>query len=250
LYNPPRSVLPVREPPRETPKRLSFFGLPMKRTYIYVDGFNLYYRLLSKEPRLKWLDLKFLFREILDIDNEIVKIRFFTARISGRGDLDRPRRQQLYLSALSSLSEVSIHYGNFLLSKKFARVKHPPEFMPPLQVQLQQPWPDLVKIHKTEEKGSDVNLACYLLLDAFQAKFDVAAIVSNDSDLVEPLKIATKELGKTVGLITPVPSPNQKLKEYASFVRHITRSDLARSQFPLDIHLPDGRIISRPDVWR
>jgi hypothetical protein len=39
---------------------------------------------------------------------------------------------------------------------------------------------------KVEEKGSDVNLASHLLLDAFQNSFDVGAVLSNDSDLVEP----------------------------------------------------------------
>lgn len=221
----------------------------MKRTYVYVDGFNLYYRLLAKEPKLKWLNLKVLFQNILDDENEIARIRFFTAHISGRDDPDSPRRQQRYLAAIKSLPEIEVHYGNFLSSMKFARLKHAPEFKPPLSNQLAEPWPRLVKIHKTEEKGSDVNLASHLLLDAFQSDFEVAAIVSNDSDLVEPLRIATKILGRTVGLITPVPSPSHKLVENASFVRHIARSDLSRSQFPDDVQLPDGRIVSRPDEW-
>ena len=36
---------------------------------------------------------------------------------------------------------------------------------------------------KTEEKGSDVNLATYLLVDAFRNDADAFAGVSNDSDL-------------------------------------------------------------------
>ena len=44
-----------------------------------------------------------------------------------------------------------------------------------------------VRVMKTEEKGSDVNLATYLLVDAFEDRFDVAVIISNDSDLKEPI---------------------------------------------------------------
>ncbi len=44
-----------------------------------------------------------------------------------------------------------------------------------------------VEVVKTEEKGSDVNLATYLLLDAFRRRCDSAVVISNDSDLAEPI---------------------------------------------------------------
>jgi hypothetical protein len=40
-----------------------------------------------------------------------------------------------------------------------------------------------------------------------QSNFDVAAVLSNDSDLVEPIRIVTKVLGKPVGLLSPVQIP-------------------------------------------
>ena len=55
------------------------------------------------------------------------------------------------------------------------------------------PWPDAL-IDKTEEKGSDVNLASHLLLDAFRGDFDVAAILSNDSDWSHPSASLRKNL--------------------------------------------------------
>jgi hypothetical protein len=77
--------------------------------------------------------------------------------------------------------------GSFLLSEKFAGLVKPPEFRP--RVSLAPPWPDVVKVIKVEEKGSDVNLASHLLLDAFQAistlpQFSpMTAILSNPSGL-------------------------------------------------------------------
>ena len=63
------------------------------RTYIYVDGFNLYYRSLKQTP-FKWLDLSGLFRDVLKPHHDIRKIKFFTARVSTRpNDLSAPQRQ-------------------------------------------------------------------------------------------------------------------------------------------------------------
>ena len=102
---------------------------------------------------------------------------------------------------------------------------------------------------KVEEKGSDVNLASHLLLDAFQGNFDVAAVLSNDSDLVEPIRIVTSVLGKPVGLLSPVPNPTPDLSRVASFVRRISLSDLANSQFLNPLVRSDGSMLTRPATW-
>ena len=48
----------------------------------------------------------------------------------------------------------------------------------------QQPafGPKTVEVIKTEEKGSDVNLATYLLVDAFRRDAEAFVVISNDSD--------------------------------------------------------------------
>ena len=51
-------------------------------TIVYIDGFNFYYGAVKGTP-YKWLDLDRLCRLILPRGN-IVKIRYFTARISAR----------------------------------------------------------------------------------------------------------------------------------------------------------------------
>jgi hypothetical protein len=45
---------------------------------------------------------------------------------------------------------------------------------------------EYVRVIKTEEKGSDVNLATHLLHDAHMGRFELGVVVSNDSDLLEP----------------------------------------------------------------
>ncbi|WKA26219.1 NYN domain-containing protein [Bradyrhizobium roseum] len=219
------------------------------RTIIYVDGFNLYYRMLEQRPDLKWLDIKQVAEKTLRPENQVIGVRYYTARVSGRHDPQAPGRQQVYFDALSTIPEISLHMGNFLSAKKFAGLVHPPSFRPHLAAPLPQPWPVVVRVHKTEEKGSDVNLASHLLLGAFRNDYDVAAVLSNDTDLVEPIRIATRELGKVVGLLSPVSAPAPQLRAVSSFVRHIKISDLASSQFPDPIILPDGTALIKPATW-
>lgn len=122
------------------------------RVYVYVDGFNLYYRALHKTP-YRWLNLQALSARLLDPADSADRINYFTARVKARtGDPDAPRKQQIYLSAIQTLPIVKIRYGRFLAkTKKRPLVSNPNSF---------------VEIHDTEEKGSDVNLAVHLLNDA------------------------------------------------------------------------------------
>jgi hypothetical protein len=121
------------------------------RTYVYVDGFNLYYRAL-KNTRFKWLNLEILVKDLLDPENEISCIRYFTAPVSGKLDPAQPVRQQTYLQALKTIPCVSIHLGNFLTTKKSRPLVTPTPG-----------GPTHVQIWNSEEKGSDVNLATYLI---------------------------------------------------------------------------------------
>jgi uncharacterized LabA/DUF88 family protein len=217
------------------------------RTFVYVDGFNLYFRLLEKRPALRWLNIKALSEKLLTKGNIVAAVKYYTAHVSGRLDPTAPARQQIYLDALRTVPEISLHMGSFLISEKFAGLTSPPEFRP--RISLPPPWPDVVKVIKVEEKGSDVNLACHLLLDAFHSNYDVAAVLSNDSDLVEPIRIVTQVLGKPVGLLSPVSNPNPDLRRVSSFIRRISVSDLAAAQFPNPIVRSDGSTLNKPASW-
>ncbi len=219
------------------------------RTIVYVDGFNLYFRMLQQRPELKWLNIKLLAEKLLRRSNKVAGVRYYTARVSGRVDSAGPARQQVYFDALKTVPEISFHMGSFLSSTKFAGLVHPPSFRPELTPPLPRPWPNVVRVHKTEEKGSDVNLASHLLLDGFQNKYDVAAVLSNDTDLVEPIRIATQELKKPVGLLSPVANPNPQLQTVSTFIRRISYSDLVACQFPDPVMRSDGTSISRPPDW-
>ncbi len=132
---------------------LCHFG-DLVKAYIYVDGFNLYNRALRGKSGVKWLNLRSLSERLLKND-EVVCIKYFTARVTGRQNPDAPRRQQTYLNALAFLKELKVYYGKFK-----NRTKRRPLVTPISGHSLFQ------EFHDTEEKGSDVNLASHLVVRA------------------------------------------------------------------------------------
>lgn len=194
----------------------------MLRTYVYVDGFNLYNRAL-KNTKHKWLNIKALCEDVLGSNNQIERIKYFTARVKGRGDPDRPKRQQMYLNALKTLGCVDFYFGNFL-DKKIWR---------PLVTPIPG-GPAYVQVRTCEEKGSDVNLATHLVNDAWLNAYDVAVVMSNDTDLVEPIRVVVQDRKLPVGVICPemTNQPAVAITKVASFMKHLTRPRLAGAQFP------------------
>ncbi len=99
------------------------------RTIVYIDGFNLYYRAL-KFTAHKWLNVLDLSRAAMPAPHQIDVVNYYTARVSGRVDPTAPSRQNAYLRALSTVPEVTIHYGNFMVNKVWAGLVTPPDFRP------------------------------------------------------------------------------------------------------------------------
>jgi NYN domain len=221
---------------RKSRRLLLFRRYALMRVYAYVDGFNLYYRALQKGPH-KWLNLGELVRRLLSSTDTVEHIRYFTARVSARaGQPSAPARQQIYLNALGTLPNVEIHFGTFLTkTKKRPLVTNPAQF---------------VEVHDTEEKGSDVNLAVHLVNDGWHGRYDAALVLSQDTDLIEPMRIVRTDLRKPVGLVwLDGKRPSKHLAGVASFVRHVSRADLAAAQFPNPIARFDGALITKPAGW-
>jgi uncharacterized LabA/DUF88 family protein len=104
-----------------------------------------------------------------------------------------------------------------------------------------------VRVLKSEEKGSDVNMATHLVHDAHRGLFDAAVLVTNDSDLLEAVKIA-KGLGRQVGILNPHPNPSRVLLQEATFMKKIRGGPLSASQFPNPLTDAHGTF-HRPTGW-
>jgi hypothetical protein len=209
----------------------------VKRANIYVDGFNLYYGALKGTP-YKWLDLEALSRRLAP-GCDINRIRYFTARvIQDASDPGPWRRQYVYLRALAANPLVSIHMGRFQRTKTRMMLAAPSPGQP-----------RTAEVIKTEEKGTDVNIASYLLLDAFRGDGDVAVIVSNDADLTEPMRIVLREFTMDVGIANPFRLQSLELSRLpVGFRRQIRESMLQASQLPPVLQDKKGPI-QRPAAW-
>jgi hypothetical protein len=210
------------------------------RTNVYVDGFNLFYGAL-KGTRYKWLDLDALCSRLLPTD-DIHRIRYFTARVSARADdPSLPERQQTYLRALQTIPKMTVHEGEFYVSHPMMIVHSPKGVYSAESAR--------VRVVKTEEKGSDVNIATYLMLDACRRDCEAAVLVTNDSDLREPLRIIREELGLITGVINPRRAGRRSRALEATFFKQLRESTVRQCQFADVVTDATGREIRKPREW-
>ncbi|MGH9365979.1 MAG: NYN domain-containing protein, partial [Thermoanaerobaculia bacterium] len=200
----------------------------------------------------KWLNLLEFCRKLLPSDS-IDRIKYFTARVDARvDDPDQPLRQMRYWRALRTLGCVEIIQGHFLTAPKKMPSLASTRRIEQLAGQgcdVRGLRPDLVEVLRSEEKGTDVNLAAHLVNDAHRNRFEAALVVSNDSDLKEAIRIARREVGKVVGVFTPHRDrPSVQLRKTASFFREIPIRALRESLFPDE--LVDARgAFRKPPGW-
>lgn len=205
-------------------------------TNVYVDAFNLYYGCLKDTP-FRWLNLAELCRLMLPKDT-IHRIKYFTAKVSARpSDPSQPVRQQTYLRALQTIPNLSITYGQFKTGTTWMHLAHPQPRKSPY-----------VEVLRTTEKGSDVNIATYLLIDGFRDDYNVAVVISNDSDLLEPIKFVINDLGKPVGILNPQKHASKDLAQHATFIKKIRKGVLGASQFPSTLTDQHGTF-KKPASW-
>lgn len=220
---------------------------------VYIDGFNFYYAAVGRTP-YKWLDLRRLCAMCAP-DANLHRVKYFTARLQSRdGDPGQPERQQAYLHALAATG-VSIHFGKFRTRTKQVLVA-PGHSLSGRRV------PALV----TEEKGSDVNLATELLIDGFRNDYEAAIVVSDDSDLLAPIRAVRQILRLPVGILNPFPefdpiSGDKRRRidlvravstgnpSTTWFYKHLDHSLLPHCLLPDPVIDRNGRQIHKPRTW-
>ncbi len=239
----PFGVYVVRNPPCFFGGRLRgrIFGCGLclslcMKTCVYIDGLNLYYGAL-KGTTYKWLNPARLC-DLLLPEFDVQRLEYFTALVLHRYDRpDQRLRQQTYLRALRTLPNLGIVLGRFLTSEVLMPV-----------VGHRSERTRYVRVIKTEEKGSDVNIASRMLRDGFRNSYDTAVLVTNDSDLIEPIRIVRRELGLEVGILNPHKRASRVLRQHATFIKPIRVGVLEASQFPHQLCDNNG-LIRRPKGW-
>jgi uncharacterized LabA/DUF88 family protein len=145
-----------------------------------------------------------------------------------------PIRQNAYLRALQlTCQKLKIVKGLFLVDEAYrAKVEDSDS---------------LVKVYLPEEKGSDVNLSVHMVYEACKNEYDVAVVLTNDTDMSEAFRIVSQELQKKIILIQPHRVKTaKKLRKYCFDVLRIEPEDLANNQMPDNI----GSKIKRPEKWK
>jgi len=202
----------------------------MKKVNFYVDGFNLYFGIVNAQyNHCKWLDIEKLAQILKHNSHEINRIKYFTSRINNNPE--KQKRQKAYLNALST-TKTELIFGEFRTNWMKCMA-------------CGNGWYD------SKEKKTDVNIAVNLITDAFKDDYDVAIIISGDSDLV-PAVLAVKEMfpKKEIRMAFPPTHESNDLKKAAHGSFKIGLQKLEISQLPLDLANKYGEAIKKPDEWK
>ena len=118
-----------------------------QRVIVYIDGFNFYYG-LKKEPKWKkyyWLDIVKLFEMFMRSNQELVSVKYFSAKVS---DIEQSLRQSAFFQANKENPKFKLILGKYL--KKEITCFNCGN-----------------KIHTHEEKETDVRIATQIVVIAF-----------------------------------------------------------------------------------
>ena len=214
----------------------------MKKTIVYIDGFNLYYRL--KNTHYKWLNLQKLSEFYLSPkQHRIVKIKYFTASVKEKSkDPSNTIRQNVYLRAIKTLPNLEIIFGQFKKRQVRGVLLH---YRNGKYVE----GDELGAISKWEEKESDVNLATHLIEDGYDDQYECAVLISNDTDLKTPLSRIKRKLKKTVGVISPYKRTHIDLQKFSHFHKIVSIAALKKCQFPEKMKDAKGEFFC-PPRWK
>lgn len=184
------------------------------RVLTYIDGFNLYHSIKDlgiAHAYLKWQNLRNLSQTFLSKNDEIISIKFFTAYPTWKHDSHK--RHKNFVEILQDFG-IEVIFGNF--KKKEIYCKNCKQH-----------------IMKYEEKQTDVNIATHIVSDIYEKEADIIQLISGDTDLIPPLKIAKSKHFK-IHLVVP---PKRKANGFDSIVdkksnikpKHLERHFLGQS---------------------
>lgn len=205
-------------------------NIKKERVIAYIDGFNLYFGMREAGlDNCRWLNIKQLIQSLLKPDQELIEVKYFTSRVSNSPD--KQKRQSTFIDALESTG-VKVFYGNYQDgSEECKRCGHQ--------------W------RTSKEKMTDVNIATAVMVDAFQDKYDMAFLVSGDSDLTPPIKEVHRLFKqKRVFIAFPPKRQNSSMALVAKGSLIIGRKKLLDAQFENEVKSKTGYILKIPDNWK
>jgi uncharacterized LabA/DUF88 family protein len=162
----------------------------MIKVCCYIDGFNIYHAIdeASRASRgalnyLKWVNLHAVMVRFTDPSmHQIVAVKLFTAYPTWNPDRESRHRQFVKAGNHFGVQEI---LGRFKLKDAYCKICKG-------------------TYRARAEKESDVNIAMHLVSDAHEGVFDQAFLVTNDSDLLGPVRMVREKFPeKRIKIISP-----------------------------------------------
>lgn len=202
----------------------------MKKLNVYIDGFNLYFGMVeSGLKNCKWLDLYALANLIKNNSHTLNSVKYFTSRVNNNPA--KQKRQNTYIDALLT-TPITLIQGQFRSEKMRCNMCGN-------------------EYYDSKEKMTDVNIATHMIIDAYKDEYDVAILISGDSDLVPPVKEIRKNfINKEILVAFPPKRESNELKKIANSSFVIGKNKLLNCQFAPELIDKYGVKLTRPIEWK
>jgi len=203
-----------------------------KSVIFYVDGYNLYYGLKSKNwKKFYWLDIVGFFEKFLKPYQQLIEVNYFSAIPKNQG---KQQRQELFFSANKLNSKFNLFLGKYF-DKLITCYNCGKTF------------------NSYEEKQTDVHIATKMIRDVVLNKCEISILVSADSDLIPSIDFI-REYKPTHKIFVYFPPDRisfdlkSSVNKYIKLENHLPK--FQSSMLKDKIKLPNGYIIERPSKWK
>jgi len=208
----------------------------MNRVLFLIDGFSLYHSLDKKRQyhKYKWLDYSALARCFVTRTDQIVGVLYFTAY--AYWNPSKVTRHKRLVQALRS-KDVEVVTGKFYAKDTVIRISR--------QLSLTH--------YYHEEKRTDVNIAVRLFEAAMKDEYDLALIITADSDLVPAIEAVKRNFpAKRVRVVFPMDGYSKDLEDACGSASRIKEKHLKTCQLPDTVVVDSvkGIAVERPNSWR
>lgn len=222
------------------------------RVRVYIDWFNFYHNLREKFPNKKnyqWLNYRKLIENELKENEKIDEVFLFTAYYSDDRRSERYIRHNTLIQALTS-SGVKVILGKFIKNSKTLYTKQIDDVRPTDMDSIVKEKVDEIDYVIKEEKKTDVNLAIKIVQDAYEDNFDIAYVITGDTDIVPAVELVKRNFWSKIIINARIDnSLGRDIQKACDDFRTITSEKIKKSLLPDRINFRKGRYIEKPKEW-